>query len=147
MGALIVDRSRPAMHGEWLEIQGYLAQGRRGEALKVFLKSVGLPGFAVAIMKLLPVWSEIKAVAHTLPCDGAISQEFQTGQALRAEAWLNATLPVLAIAGGRSPARLQNGTRALAAVLSNARPCTLEGQTHDASAKVLAPVLEQFFTS
>ncbi len=62
-------------------------------------------------------------------------------------AWRHVTIPVFAIAGGKSPVWMQNGTRALAAVLTNARQCTLEGQTHDVSAKVLAPVLEQFFTS
>jgi len=144
---LIVDRSRPAMQADWLEIQGYIAQGRRSEALKVFLKSVGLPAFVVALMSILPVWSKIKAVAHTLPYDGAISEEFQRGEPLLGDAFSNVTIPVLAIAGGKSPAWLQNGTRALAAVLSNARQATLAGQTHDASAKVLAPLLEQFFSS
>jgi pimeloyl-ACP methyl ester carboxylesterase len=144
---LIVDRSRPAMQADWLEIQGYITQGRRSEALKVFLKSVGLPPFVVALMSLLPVWSKIKTVAHTLPYDGEITGEFQRGEPLPGDAWSNVTIPVLAIAGGKSPTWMQNGTRALAAVLSNARQRTLEGQTHDASAKVLAPLLEQFFSS
>ena len=144
---LIVDRSRPAMQAIGWRFEGYIAQGRRSEALKVFLKSVGLPAFVIALMSLLPVWSKIKAVAHTLPYDGAITEEFQRGEPLPGDAWSNVTMPVLAIAGGKSPAWMQNGTRALAAALSNARQRTLEGQTHDVSPKVLAPLLEQFFSS
>ena len=55
------------------------------------------------------------------------------------------TAPVLAIAGGKSPAWMQSGTRALASALSNSQSFTLEGQTHDVSARALAPVLEHFF--
>jgi hypothetical protein len=40
---------------------------------------------------------------------------------------------------------MQNGTRALAGALSNSQYCSLEGQTHDVSARALAPVLEDFF--
>ena len=55
------------------------------------------------------------------------------------------TVPALAIAGGKSPTWMQNGTRALADALSNAQCRTLDGQTHDVSVKALAPVLERFF--
>ena len=42
---------------------------------------------------------------------------------------------------------MQNGTRALATVLSHAEYRTLEGQTHDVGAKALAPMLNEFFGS
>lgn len=142
---LIVDRSRPSMQGDWQQIQDYIAQGHRSEALKVFLKSVGLPRLLIAIMSSLPVWSKIKAVAHTLPYDGAITAEFQTGEPLPVGAWANLTQPALAIAGGKSPAWMQNGSRALAAALPNAQHRTPEGQNHDVSARALGPLLRQFF--
>jgi pimeloyl-ACP methyl ester carboxylesterase len=144
---LIVDRSRPPMQGDWLQIQEHLSHGRRSEALKVFLKSVGLPALVIAIMRWFPVWSRIQAVAHTLVYDGAITQEFQKGEPLPAAAWASVTVPVLAIAGGKSPRWMQNGMRALAAALSNARHRTLEGQTHDVSARALDPVLKEFFAA
>ena len=142
---LMVDRSRPPMQGDWLQIEAYIAQGRRSDALKVFLKSVGLPALVIALMRWLPVWSKIMAVAHTLPYDGAISQEFQRGEPLPAGAWRNVTVPVLAVAGGKSPAWMQNGMRALSSALSNAQHRTLAGQTHDVSAKALDPLLKAFF--
>ena len=143
---LIVDHSRPSMQGDWAQIRNHLAQGQRSEALKVFLKSVGLPAFVVAMMSFFPVWSKIKQVAHTLPYDGAICEEFQRGEPLPGGAWSKLTIPVLAIAGGKSPAWMQNGMRALGAALSNARYRALEGQTHDVSAKALAPVLDAFLS-
>jgi pimeloyl-ACP methyl ester carboxylesterase len=143
----IVDRSRPSTENDWAQIEAAAAEGRRGDAVKLFLKSVGVPAFVVALMRWLPVWSKVTAVAHTLPHDGAIVRVFQRGEPLPASAWANVTVPALAIAGAKSPAWLQTGTRALATVLSHARYHTLEGQTHDVSAKALAPVLKEFFGS
>jgi pimeloyl-ACP methyl ester carboxylesterase len=143
----IVDHSRPSTEKDWALIDARVAEGRRGDALKVFLKSVGLPAFAVAVMRWLPVWAKLTAVAHTLPYDGAIVRQFQRGEPLPAGAWASVAVPALAIAGGKSPAWMQNGTRALATVLSNAEFRKLEGQTHDVSAKALAPVLSEFFAS
>ena len=143
---LIVDRSRPSTENDWAQIDAFVAEGRRADALRVFLKSVGVPAFAVALMRWLPVWTKVMAVAHTLPHDGAIVRAFQKGEPLPADAWANVKVPALAIAGGKSPAWMQTGTRALATVLSHAQHRTLEGQKHDVSAKVLAPVLNEFFS-
>ena len=142
---LIVDRSRPSTESDWAQIEALVAEGRRADALKVFLKSVGVPAFAVALMRWLPVWGKVIRVAHTLPYDGALVREFQRGEPLPAGAWAKVTAQVLAIAGGKSPAWMQNGTRALATVLTHAEHRTLEGQTHDVAAKALAPVLSEFF--
>jgi pimeloyl-ACP methyl ester carboxylesterase len=142
---LIVDRSRPSTENDWAQIQAFIAQDLRGEAVKVFLKSVGLPAFAIAVMRWLPIWKKVIRVAHTLPHDGAIVREFQRGRPLPADAWANVRVPALVIAGGKSPTWMQNGTRALAKVLSHAEHSTLEGQTHDVGAKALAPLLTEFF--
>ncbi len=143
---LIVDRSRPSTEKDWAQIEAFVAEGRRGDAVKVFLKAVGVPAFAVALMRWLPVWAKVTAVAHTLPHDGALVRDLQRGEPLPAGAWADVKAPVLAIAGGKSPAWMQSGTRALSSVLSGAAYRTLDGQTHDVSAKVLAPVLSEFFS-
>jgi hypothetical protein len=130
-----------------VRIEAFVAEGRRGDAVKVFLQSVGVPAFAIALMRWLPVWTKITAVAHTLPHDGAIVRQFQKGEPLPAGAWAKVTAPALAIAGGRSPEWLKNGAQSLATILSHAQYRVLEGQTHDVSAKALAPVLKEFFQS
>jgi hypothetical protein len=56
-------------------------------------------------------------------------------------------MPTLAMDGGKSPAWIRNGMRALAGVLPNATFRTLEGQTHMLRADAAAPVLTEFFTA
>jgi pimeloyl-ACP methyl ester carboxylesterase len=142
---LIVDRSRPSTEHDWAQIDAAIADGRRDAAVKSFMKCVGVPSFAIALMRWLPVWTKVTAVAHTLPYDGALVRELQRGVPLPAGVWGKVRAPALAIAGGKSPAWVQAGMRALAAVLSHAEPSMLDGQTHDVSAKALAPVLRAFF--
>jgi pimeloyl-ACP methyl ester carboxylesterase len=144
---LVVDRSRPPMQRDWEQIAEHIAGGRRNEALTVFLKSVGVPALLIAVMRWLPVWSKIRAVAHTLPYDGAITRELQRGEPLPDGVWANLTVPVFALDGGKSPTWMHNGMRALAGTLPNAQHRTLAGQTHEVSAKVLAPVLKEFFAA
>ena len=55
-------------------------------------------------------------------------------------------MPVLVMHGGKSPAWMGLGVRALAGVLPDARLRTLEGQTHMVKPHVLALALREFFT-
>jgi pimeloyl-ACP methyl ester carboxylesterase len=141
----IVDASRPTTEEDWPRIVHAVAAGRRGQAVKFFLKSVGVPGIVVALMPLMPVWSKLKAVAHTLPYDGAIVQENQKGRPLPAGQWASVTIPTLVMDGGNSPQWMRHATRALASTLPNAKYQTLEGQTHMVKEKAHAPVLVEFF--
>jgi hypothetical protein len=83
----------------------------------MFLRLVGLPAIAVAVMRLLPVWSKLTVVAHTLPYDISVAGPYQQGQALPTGHWSGATMATLAIDGGKSPGWMRNGMRALAGVL------------------------------
>jgi hypothetical protein len=104
-----------------------------------------VPAPFVALMQLLPVWKKLTAVAHTLPYDITIVQGYQQGRPLAAGQWSGATMATLAVDGGKSPAYMRNGMRALASVLPNAAYRTLPGQTHMVNAKALVPVLADFF--
>jgi pimeloyl-ACP methyl ester carboxylesterase len=142
----IVDSTRPTTEDDWNRISAAVAADRRSDAVKLFLKSVGVPGFVRALMPLMiPVWSKLKAVAHTLPYDGAIVRDNQRGKPLPASRWASATIPALVMDGGNSPAWVRNANRALARVLPNAQYRTLEGQTHMLKPKPHAPMLVEFF--
>jgi pimeloyl-ACP methyl ester carboxylesterase len=143
----IVDDTRPTTVEDWVRIREAVATDRRGDAVKAFLKSVGMPAFLIPIMRLTPVWSKLSAVAHTLPHDGDIAQKYQRGQPLPAGSWAAVTMPTLVMDGGKSPAWIRNANRSLAAVLPNAQYRTLEGQTHVVKAKAHAPALVEFFTN
>src|SRR5262249_41907037 len=101
----------------------------------------------VSLRALMRAWGKLKAVAHTLPYDLTIMDGGQQGRPLPASRWASLTAPTLVIAGGKSPAWLQNAARALARALPGASHQTLPGQTHIAKPTPLAPVLAGFFTS
>ncbi len=141
----IVDDSRFTTEDGWVRIGEAVAADRRSDAVKLFLKLVGVPGFFIALMRLMPTWSKLKAVAHTLPYDGAIVRDNQTGKPLPASRWASVTIPTLVMDGGKSPAWMRHANRSLASVLPNAQYRTLEGQTHTLKPKAHAPSLVEFF--
>lgn len=145
----VVDASRPPVPADYLaRMEALLAANRRGAAVKHFMRAgVGVPAPVVAIMPLMPAWSKLKAVAHTLPYDTLLTIESQTGKPLQAGRWSSATVPTLVVVGGKSPAWMRSAMKALANALPNAQLQTLEGQTHIVKPAVLAPVLTAFFTS
>jgi pimeloyl-ACP methyl ester carboxylesterase len=142
----IVDATRPPVSADyWAQITASIAAERRADALKLFMKLVGMPGFLIALMRVMPAWSKLKAVAHTLAYDGAIIQDNQRGEPLPAGRWSSVTIPTLAVAGGKSPAWMRNAMLAVAEALPYAKHSTLAGQTHMVKPKVLAPMLVEFF--
>jgi pimeloyl-ACP methyl ester carboxylesterase len=144
----IVDGTRAPISKEyWARIGKAAAAGRRSEAVRLFLKATGVPAVFLAMMRLMPVWSKLKAVAHTLPYDGALVQDYQKGQPLPAGRWAAVTIPTLVMDGGKSPAWIRNAARSLAGVLPNAQYRTLGGQTHMVKPDVHAPVLEAFYSA
>jgi pimeloyl-ACP methyl ester carboxylesterase len=126
------------------QLNNLIAADRRGEAVSFFMtKMVGAPAIFAFIMRLLPLWSKLKAVAHTLPHDAAIMGDFSLPTKLVA----SVTVPTLVMGGGKSPANLRHAVEAVADALPGAKRRILEGQTHNVSLKVLAPVLKEFFTN
>ncbi|MEU4739358.1 alpha/beta hydrolase [Actinosynnema sp. NPDC023658] len=120
-------------------------EGRRGDAVKLFMRYVGTPGFFVAVLQMLPPWKKLKGVAHTLPHDFALVGEFQRGTPPPADRWSGAKVPALVIAGGKSPEYMRNAQAVLAGALPDAELTVLPGQTHMVKAAVTAPVLVDFF--
>ncbi|MEP7000216.1 MAG: alpha/beta fold hydrolase [bacterium] len=142
----IVDNTRPAIAADFLaRLDSLVADGERGAAVKSFMRFVGTPGFAIVIMQLLPVWKQLKAVAHTLPYDIQTVAPFQRGEHLPTTRWTNAKVPTLVADGGKSPAWIRNAMKQLASVLPMATYRTLEGQTHMLKPEVMTPVLADFF--
>jgi pimeloyl-ACP methyl ester carboxylesterase len=142
----IVDDSRPPIpEGYLAQLNELIASDRRGDAVKLFMKLVGVPAIFVAMMRFMPAWSKLKSVAHTLPYDITIVQDNQRGKPLPPERWVSVTVPALVVDGGKSPGWMRHAMRALAEVLPNAQHRTLEGQTHMLEPKAIAPVLKEFF--
>lgn len=142
----IVDDTRPPLPADFLRrLNDAIASGRRGDAVKLFMKLVGVPSIFIGLMSVLPMWKKLTAVAHTIPYDITILQAHQRGQPLPPTRWAAATVPTLVIDGGKSPVWMRNATRALANVLPNAKYRTLDGQTHMVKPKAQVPALVEFF--
>jgi pimeloyl-ACP methyl ester carboxylesterase len=142
----IVDGSRePAAPDYTARLNALLAEDRRADAVRLFMRHVGMPGPMVALMRFMPAWGKLKRVAHTLPYDSEIMGETQSGNPLPASRWPGTKVRTLVVVGGKSPAFFHSGTKALADLLPNATHHVLPGQTHMVKAKVLAPVLIEAF--
>jgi Alpha/beta hydrolase family len=141
----IVDDSRPPLPDDYrAQLEELLGSDRRGDAVKLFMRQVGMPGILVGVMPLMPAWKRLKAIAHTLPHDAAVMSTTQSGRPLPAGRWAAVGASTLVAAGGKSDAWMQHGTQALANLLRNAEHRTLPGQTHMVKAKAQAPMLIDF---
>jgi pimeloyl-ACP methyl ester carboxylesterase len=145
----VVDNSRAPLPTNFVaHLDELTAANQRGAAVKYFMtKGVGVPAFGVAMMRIMPVWSKLKAMADTLPYDAATLGDAASGKPLPAQHWAAITAPTLVVCGGKSPAWMGHAMQALADVLPNAQHRTLAGQTHIVSAEAIAPVLIEFFSA
>ncbi len=141
----IVDDSRPMPADYVARLNQLLAEDRRGDMVAMFMKSVQIPAFFVGLMRLMPVWKKLTAVANTLPYDIAILAGNQSGEPLSPDRWAAVTISTLVMDGGKSPAWMRHSAAALARVLPNAQHQTLPGQNHMFGAAALAPTLLEFF--
>lgn len=135
---------------EWKEfrakLDGLLAADHRADAITLFMKFVGAPDEAVAKMKASPAWPGMVAMAPTLAYDNAVvgdDRSVPVGIAAKVKAI------TLVMDGGASsgPMPFMRPTAdKLAKIIPGAQRHVVEGQAHDVSSKVLAPILLKFFT-
>jgi pimeloyl-ACP methyl ester carboxylesterase len=119
-------------------LQHALTKGETGKLLQAFFARIGVPRFAVLIMKLMPMWKGLKKLAPTLIYDaelvgdGSVPSEFKSVQA--------ATL----IMSGSSD-RMMSAAHSVAAVIPNSTVKVLKGQSHAVNPAVLSEELLSFF--
>jgi pimeloyl-ACP methyl ester carboxylesterase len=131
------------------ELEGLLAQGRRGDAAVLFMRLAGATEEMIAEAKSSPYWPGLEAIAHTLAYDAACMGDSRPPTARLARI----TRPALVATGGASPDSFVGGggdffdraADAIAASIPQAERQVIAGQTHMVDPKVLAPVLERFF--
>jgi pimeloyl-ACP methyl ester carboxylesterase len=143
---VIIDASRKPITPEYRRaMEARIAAGENGKAAKLFMKSVGVPGFFLMIMPLMmgKAWKKLEAVAPTLPHDFAFVGDYQQGNALPAGRWQDVRAKVLVGDGGKSPAWMRNGQAAIARNLRAAYQ-TLPGQTHMVKPGPQAPMIKDF---
>ena len=122
-----------------------VADGRRGDAVGLFMGLVGMPANMIAGMRDAPHWPAMEAIAPTLPYD-AEALGYARGGALPEETVASITVPALVLCGGATFPFIQEVAPHIAKTLPNAEYATLDGQSHDVSPEVLAPALVKFFS-
>jgi pimeloyl-ACP methyl ester carboxylesterase len=118
-----------------------LGDGRRGDAVELFLRLAGMPEGMIQGARRSPEWAGMEAVAPTLAYDDAILGD---GLVPR-DRLASVTVPVLAVAGDASPGWMRDATRAVAEAVPHGTYRSLPGQTHMVDPDALAPVLAEFF--
>lgn len=137
----MVGEHRKAEHARYeSEVRNLVARGDRDGALKLFMRTVGLPAVAVAVMRWMPFWKQLRPVAHTLPYDAAFMNGFELPSARLARV----RVPTLVVGGGKSPAALKAAVRAVGGAVPGAQVVEIPDQSHNIQGSALAPVVQRF---
>ncbi|GHF09999.1 alpha/beta hydrolase [Streptomyces spiralis] len=122
-------------------LAGALAEGRRGDAVELFLRVTGLAEQMIVSARQSPMWPGLEAIAPTLAYDDAVMGDGPVPRDLLA----SITVPVLAVAGDASPDRMREAARQVAEAAPQGTYRLLKGQTHAVEPEILAPVLAEFY--
>jgi pimeloyl-ACP methyl ester carboxylesterase len=123
----MVDPDAPRRQQEYVaQLTKLLDAGRRGDAMALFMKTVGLPEAMIAGMRHTPMWPGMEALAHTLAYDATIMGDstVPTGLVSSVQA------PTLVLDGSDTGAWAASSAQALTAALPNPQHRTLKGQSH-----------------
>ncbi|WP_432057565.1 alpha/beta fold hydrolase [Streptomyces sp. bgisy022] len=118
-----------------------LDEGRRGDAVELFLRLTGLGEAVIEGARQSALWAGMESMAPSLAYDDAVMGDGGVPRELLA----SVPVPVLAIAGDASPAWMREAARAIADTVPHGTYRALQGQTHMVEPDVLAPVLAEFF--
>ena len=132
-------------------LSAVLAEGRRSQAMELFMQVTGSSPDDVEGAKSSPFWRPMEALAHTLAYDAACLGDGQPPT----DRLSRITKPALVATGvdGRQPGApawvraLDPAADAIAGSIPHAQRQTFEGQSHVADPKAVAPILDQFFRS
>jgi len=113
-------------------------EGKRSEAVTLFMRTVGVPGFIIPFMRMMGFWKVAVAAANTLPYDAACMSGFKVPTTRLA----TIRTPTALLYGTKTPASLQQATKDVAAVVPDCKLRVVEGQNHGIKPKALLPVLQ-----
>ncbi|MEO6504182.1 MAG: alpha/beta hydrolase [Jatrophihabitantaceae bacterium] len=116
--------------------------GKRRESVEYFLSAImAVPSQDIEHMRKMPIWPELEAVSHTLVYDTMVVGD-RTWPAAR---MASVKEPTLVMSSGASVPWMKHTAQTIGERLANGEHVSVAGTPHDASPKVLAPVLISFF--
>ena len=117
-----------------------LTADRRGDAIALFLSSVGLPEQMIAGMRNSPTWPVMEAIAPTLAYDAAVMGD----NSVPDEVIAGVSIPTLVLTGDRTGPWADAAAGALTRVMPTATHRVLADQTHAVAWDVLAAELKPY---
>ncbi|WP_282089891.1 alpha/beta hydrolase [Streptomyces tendae] len=117
-----------------------LGQGRRGDAVELFLRHTGLGEEMIRGARQSPMWAGMESVAPSLAYDDAVLGDGRVPRSVISAI----NVPLLVLAGGASDAWWHAAARAIADAAPEGAYDTVDRQTHMVEPGVLAPVLAEF---
>lgn len=141
----VVHSPGPSTSLAWKKLRNELAAGQRANAVATFLKMIGTPSLIVALMRLLPIWPKLVAIAPTLAYDGDLVSQYQLGGPLSPAYWSTVKCRALVLAGERSRRWMQTTAAEIAQSLPQGKCVSVPGQNHNLKASGVAPLLSEFF--
>ena len=129
-------------------VETMVAEGRRGDAIELFMRSAGSSEDDIAGAKSTPFWPALEGMAHTLAYDAACMGDGRPPAGI--------TQPTLVVTGGTSvdsregmsglPSDIfERAADAMVATVPHARREILPGQGHVVDPKAIGPLLKHFF--
>ena len=119
------------------QLRAALAEGRRGDAVELFMRLAGSSDEDIAGARSSPYWPGLEALAHTLAYDAACYGPPPVDRLA------TVTQPTLVLTGG-GVEFFELAADAVAAAIPSAERAVLEGQGHVADPKSVATALERF---
>lgn len=124
------------------ELAYLLSEDKRGDAVVLFVKSVGVSNKQIAAMQRMPIWKGLTAMAPTLAYDAIELMGLYPKLDIK-----GIGAETLIMHGSKSPEFMGETAKKLSEAMPRAQLCTLDGQAHDVRADALAPVLARFLFS
>lgn len=144
----ITDNTRTLAPGYAERMYELIRNGDRSGALRHFMRvGVGVPAFAVFMMRLMPMWKKLKDLAPTLAYDTSFTEPLQRSQGIPKGTWANLRQPAMIVGGTRSDTWMRNAQKAIADALPNARHQELAGENHMVKPTAIAPLIRDFFAA
>ena len=134
--------ARKAASDYYSKLTKLLTAGKRGEAVSLFIKSVGVSDKQLQAIKRMPMWQGLEKLAPTLAYDSEVTGE---GHAFPVTLLPRVAVPTLVMHGGAGAPSMRDAAIAISEAIPKAQLRTLAAQTHGVRPKALAPVLKEFF--
>jgi pimeloyl-ACP methyl ester carboxylesterase len=125
-------------------LKAMLSEDRRGDAVELFMMTVGMPQEMLEGMRHTPRWAELEAMAPTLAYDSEVMGDIGRDGTIPVDQASRVTVSAFVLTGGADLPWMTDVGRRLADAMPNGRHRVLEGHEHVVPPEVLTPVLAEF---